>query len=404
MQDVSRRASKLIAAIAVAFAMVGATEACRTATQVELVVTYDGKCSDLNEVAFIIGTDPQVAEGRIESNVFTTSTTHCEQGSPSQVGSLVVTPNDNTGRASIIVLGAFGQHASDCKPEKGYAGCIVARRAFSFVDHTALTLLIPLEASCKDVPCDAHSTCTNMRCVNSNVMCAEGGCGDPGMTADGGVELADAPMNPDAFIQGLDAQPPMDGTIDDGAVDAPAGSCNGSDHFVSCTRPGSTTKTCTGTAPVCCYGSGFSAFGPMSFGPLGPDAAMPDAAMPDASMPDASMPDSSMPDGSMPDGSMPDAATTAMGYDCRPADMCATQLGEPNVNCRSAADCHAGAVCCFDHSGGGGTFCVAGSACPMEGAMTSRVCGAACECPGGQTCVGPRSVGTAPAQSFLVCQ
>jgi hypothetical protein len=87
----------MIAAIAATFAIVGATEACRTATQVELVVTYDGECSDVDEVAFIIGTDPQLAEARIESNVFTTSTTHCEQGSPSTVGSLVVTPNDTRG-------------------------------------------------------------------------------------------------------------------------------------------------------------------------------------------------------------------------------------------------------------------------------------------------------------------
>ena len=267
--------------------------------------------------------------------------------------------------------GPSAQHASDCKPEKGYAGCIIARRAFAFVDHTALTLEIPLEASCKNVPCDALSTCKSSACVDSNVSCGESGCGAPGMISDGGIVFTDAPTNPDAYVQGLDgAPPPIDGSIDgpiiDASLDSPletgldANTCNGADQFVACTKPGPLLTICSALGPVCCYGS--------STVPLLPDA------------------------------------TIEMGYACRTADMCAPQMGNPNVNCRSAANCHAGSVCCLDNSGAGGTFCFAGSACPMEGTMTARVCGAQCECPGGQTCIGPRSVGNAPAQSFLVCQ
>ena len=196
------RAGKVFALVALALGVAGisgTSEGCRTATQVELVVTYDGKCSDLQEVAFIIGTDRGVAEARIESNVFTTTTTHCEQGSPARVGTLVVTPNDATGRASIIVLASFGQSVSECKPDKGYAGCIIARRAFAFVYDSALTLEIHLERSCKDVPCDAESTCKHAACVNSTVACAASGCSKPGVLADGGTELVDAPTNPDAY-------------------------------------------------------------------------------------------------------------------------------------------------------------------------------------------------------------
>jgi hypothetical protein len=111
-----------------------------------------------------------------------------------------------------------------------------------------------------------------------------------------------------------------------------------------------------------------------------------------------------MPDAAMPDAAMPDAAMPAMGYDCRPADQCTAPQGNPRVNCRTAANCHAGSVCCVDNSGAGGTFCVAGTACPMEGTMMSRVCGAACECPGTQTCTGTRTVGDAPRQAIVVCQ
>jgi hypothetical protein len=373
---VRRRAVKVTAGIGLLLGAALMSEACRTATQVELVVTYDGACSDLREVAFIIGTDPTVAEGRIESNVFTTTTSHCEPGSPSRVGTLVVTPNDATGRASIIVLASFGgQHVTECKPEKGYFGCIIARRAFAFVDHTALMLDIPLETSCKNVPCDAESTCKKAACVTSNVSCTESGCNPPGAIADGGIEFTDAPTTSDAYVQAHDAQPPpvdgspppVDGSVDgpmptDAPVDAPpeASGCNGSNQFVSCTKPGPQLAICSSAAPVCCYGSGSIA--------------------------------------------LIQDATIGMGYDCRPADMCMPQAGNPNLNCRGAANCNPGSVCCFDNSGAGGTFCYVGSTCPMEGAMTSRVCGAGCECPAGKTCIGPRSVGSSPAQSVLICQ
>ncbi len=62
---VKPRARKVFALVALAFGVAGisgTSEGCRTATQVELVVTYDGKCSDLQEVAFIIGTDRGTAE------------------------------------------------------------------------------------------------------------------------------------------------------------------------------------------------------------------------------------------------------------------------------------------------------------------------------------------------------
>jgi len=378
---VSRRAWKVTAAIALAFSVAGASEACRTATQVELVVTYDGKCSDLQEVAFIIGTDPNVAEGRIESNVFTTTTTHCEQGSPSRVGSLVVTPNDATGRASIIVLASFGgQPVTECKPEKGYAGCIIARRAFAFVDHTALTLEIPLEASCKNVPCDAVSTCKNAACVTSDVSCTGSGCGQPGVISDGGIEFTDAPTDPDAYVQNLDAQPPprdagfdgqiptLDGDIPpmDAAFDAPpetggeGGSCAGmgTGLSVNC-NSASGLQICTPMSPVC----GYSDVGVAK----------------------------------------PDAGIIPPGYACRTTLESTPSMQNPTIACRSNMNCPANSVCCIDMSDFKVACTFPGTPC-SNGAMVIQACSQTCECNTNQHCGPGPTLGTAQSQGpFGVC-
>ena len=62
-REATRQKGFALVALALGVAGIsGTSEGCRTATQVELVVTYDGKCSDLQEVALIIGTDRGVAE------------------------------------------------------------------------------------------------------------------------------------------------------------------------------------------------------------------------------------------------------------------------------------------------------------------------------------------------------
>ncbi len=384
-ETVSRRALEVTSVMALVVGAAGASEACRTATQVELDVTYDGNCADLQEVAFIVGTDPAVAESRIETNVFTTTTSHCEPGSPSRVGTLVVTPNDGTERASIIVLASFGgQHVTDCKPEKGYAGCIIARRAFAFVDHTALTLEIPLETSCKNVPCDAVSTCKHASCVSSETSCSGSGCGDPGVIADGGVELSDAPTDPDAYVQSLDAQPPpfdgspppSDASADapfpppsDGGNDAPVeassgpGTClDGGTINVSCNTAGMGLQICTPASPVC----GYSALGAM-----------------------------------MPEGGMPS------GYACRPPGASTPSMQNPSIACQSAMNCPSDSVCCINMTAGVySVSCTApgSTSCPAGG-MVIQACSQSCECRSNEHCVPGPSFGNSPMQSTLgICQ
>jgi hypothetical protein len=379
---VRRRAVQITAVIGLLLGTALMSEACRTATQVELVVTYDGACTDLQEVAFIIGTDPTVAEGRIESNVFTTTTSHCEAGSPSRVGTLVVTPNDATGRAAIIVLASFGgQHVTECKPEKGYAGCIVARRAFAFVDHTALTLDIPLETSCKNVPCDAESTCKNASCVTSGVSCGERGCGQPGVIADGGIEFTDAPTNPDAYVQGLDAQPPrldaqpppFDGAFDgpppldgsppplDGSAETGTGTCTGmgTAQPVACTTSMG-PRTCFAPGTLC----GYSAVGTMT-----------------------------------PDGGTPP------GYACRLPGDCNPSAQNPSIACRSTANCPANSVCCLNMLAGSVSCTTPGITTCIGGGMSVQTCAQECECQANEVCVPGPALGTAPPQVQVgVCQ
>jgi hypothetical protein len=104
-------AKRVSAFIALVFASTGVSEGCRTATQVELVVTYDGNCSDLTAVGIIVGTEPGLVEQRVDTNVFTTSTSHCEPGTPARVGTLVVTPND----ANAFVGNAPAQSLTVCQ-------------------------------------------------------------------------------------------------------------------------------------------------------------------------------------------------------------------------------------------------------------------------------------------------
>lgn len=351
------------------------SEACRTATQVELVVTYDGACSDLQEVAFIIGTDPTVAEGRIESNVFTTTTSHCAPGSPSQVGTLVVTPNDATGRASIIVLASFGgQHVTECKPEKGYAGCIVARRAFAFVDHTALTLDIPLEQSCKDVPCNAESTCRHAACVNSTVSCNASGCGDPGVIADGGIEYTDAPTTSDAYVQGLDAQPPI---VDGSADSAPPG-----DGSFDGAPPPSDGSADTGTGSGSCTGMGVAQ--PVScVTTLGGRVCSTPGTLCGYSDVAAMSPDG---------GGVP------AGYACRTPNESTPSSQNPSIACRSTVNCPANSVCCLNMFAGSVSCTTPGITTCIGGGMSIQTCNQSCECQANEMCGPGPSLGNAPSQ------
>jgi hypothetical protein len=247
----SARAGLLVALVGAAVAGTAA-EACRTPTEVTLDVSFEGgDCASLGAVAIVVAADPVGGERRVETNDYTTVTHGCEPGT-SHVGTLVMLPTES-GRGAVIVIGGLGSiRPESCKPANGYAGCIVARRTFSFSAHTALTLPVALAFSCLNVPCDAVSTCKAGGCVSSNVEASGGTFTEPGTPLpDGAIPYVDASG---------DATPPAS----DAATDASDAATDASDHGTDpcaahdvrlrCPTDGG-TDDCPSIGEVCCnYG------------------------------------------------------------------------------------------------------------------------------------------------------
>ena len=181
-----------------------ASQACRAPTQAELDISTNAECSEVGAVALVVSGDPQTAESRVAQGFFAAQTTACDVNH--FIGSLVVTPGDETA-AVIVITPPVGTPISDCQPPK-YTGCIVARRAFSFIDHVSLKIPISLDVECRDVPCDAFSTCRKGSCYSSSTSCDDTG------TCLGAGELPDGGLSPDAAIL-VDGSPPHDGAPDD---------------------------------------------------------------------------------------------------------------------------------------------------------------------------------------------
>jgi hypothetical protein len=226
-------------------------DACRTATEVTIDIRYEGSCSERKNVAILVGEDPFVIEDqRIPQKVFSASTYDCTSG---EIGTLVVTPNGNSTRGAVVVIAGIDRTAEDCKKDDGYFGCIIARRTFSFEEHTALLLPILLEIKCKNVPCNAVSTCKAGSCVSSEAQCQGTTCAGFGTLPDGGDNTVDAPTSSDA-VASQDAN--HDAIADaptDAKQDAEAGP--GQDAGVCtyvgptyCPPYGASTTTCSGTS------------------------------------------------------------------------------------------------------------------------------------------------------------
>lgn len=355
------------------FGLMGAAQGCRAPTEAILDVSFNGPCTGGSSIGIIVGTDPKDAERRIQGGIFTT-TAECVTG---RVGTLVVTPNESTGRAAIVILAGVGKSGRLCLGSDGYKDCIVARRTFTFVEHTSLSIPILLDLDCKDVPCDAESTCDKKQCTKSEINCSGEGCGKPGELPDGGTELVDAPTNPDAYVNtdgaiGVDGNPPEDSGTDSPVV-TDSGSCENAHDPVLCNRTVGGPVVCPSNAHACCYG-----FSPADGG------------------------------GGV-DGGLIDAMSGASGYDCRTGG-CNDQPSNPTVRCRGSKNCAAGQVCCRSTMYGGASCMIA--PCPNVapggpdggGSGAQQFCENDCECLGGKTCTGQTSFGSATMQTLQVCQ
>lgn len=223
------------------------------------VRTLGFKCQELRRVTLVVAKDPESAEKSWESPQAEHDTrTSCV--SDDEVGTLVITPSSTSG--AVMVLASYTDQRC-VAPD--YKGCIVARRRFSFIENVRLHLPITLEASCKDVPCNALSSCRSGVCVSSETDCAsDGTCStdaEPVVAADGGTVPPPADATLDIPPNDHYVPPGQDGTIpdpdggDDAPVDSPSG--DGADANLgplgnACPSSDPGAPNCNALGQVCC--------------------------------------------------------------------------------------------------------------------------------------------------------
>ncbi len=237
--------------------------ACRTPTQITVEIrTHGFRCDEIKRLTIAVAKNPAIAEERMTSG-FVAAEVVQDKAAPAKdclaedrVGTLVVTPDDATGA---IIVAASYDTSERCVPPD-YKGCIVARRAFTFVERSSLLLPVTLELRCKDVPCGVFTSCRAGECVSSNATCEEGSgtCtseAEPVFTADGGSIPSEASVQPDgAPLDDGGVLPdggPADGGESEAGVDAGIDSGPGATNFcradagyVDCYKPTDATSVC----------------------------------------------------------------------------------------------------------------------------------------------------------------
>jgi hypothetical protein len=245
---------------------------CRSATQITVDIrTLGMTCADLKGVSIVVAGSRDDAENKLDGDTLSAQIPRGECGADDhRLGTLVVTPGSS--HAAIIVRARVSEGPdSPCKrPE--YTGCIIARRAFSFVDHTSETLPITLEASCTNKPCDPTTSCRTGTCVDSSANCSEGAdtcesLAEPMVSPNGMVILPDGAAAP------TDGSVATDGSVVDGSdgattrdtgVDAPIDALveAGTDYGNACPIPGGSTDCheSVGPSSPCCRMSGLASY------------------------------------------------------------------------------------------------------------------------------------------------
>jgi hypothetical protein len=324
------------------------TEGCRNATQVTIELRTVGSlpCNALLGVAIVVARTPKEAEEKMALGSFSAEVARgqCEADG-STIGTLAITPFGTTG--AVMVKARYTDVSGNRCAAPDYKGCIVARRAFAFVDHASVTLPISLEVACVDVPCDVETSCRNGVCVSSTAECSESSatCVSPAepTATDGGTVV------PSEGGPGHDAAT-SDGANDSGARDA------GIDAAVV---DGGTTY---GSTNICPY----------------------------------------------QDGAVSDCTELSLdnvccghpltGWQCETKSTCTPAGGtpSPSLACTGAKHCPANTWCCGYPAGGGTSSC-------QPGCMAQFLCSTNADCPPPKICsqmTGP----TAGGRGLRLCQ
>jgi hypothetical protein len=252
-------------------ALIAAAASCREPTQMTLRITTGEKCTDLSGVQIVLGPSPSVSQDRFQQHYAAAVTRDCTPGAGDNlIGTLVVTPGGNGGTvvvaAGVALNGNPAPDPADCEKPSVAPSCIIARRSFSFIDHTSLTLPIDLSPLCVGKACDPASTCYKGSCVDANVGCADSSCDLGGAGTGTG---ADASSSDGAYDADLgDVMSIVDGSIlsDSGNAGHDSGS------VVTDATAGADTGTYDGPAPLCgnsgfpyCYPNGVMGAGTPGF-------------------------------------------------------------------------------------------------------------------------------------------
>ena len=191
--------------------------ACREPTEITIVIKTGEKCTDLSGVEIVVGPDQAQTQTRFEQQ-FTAAQTH-ECDATGTIGTLVVTPGGSGGTivvaAGVAVGGVAAPDPTTCAMTENAKHCIIARRSFSFISHSSLTLPIELDPLCLGKACDPASTCFKGSCVNAAVTCSGSDCGlaqeNPGQGMGSGTEAGSSDGAYDAELDGMsfeDVTPP----------------------------------------------------------------------------------------------------------------------------------------------------------------------------------------------------
>jgi hypothetical protein len=194
---------------------------CRSPTEVSLDLTTDVPCASFTGASIAVGT-----QDTVETKPPATTTSTCNAAG--SIGSLVIVPSgSDDAEITIRVAGGVNRDPETCTDDAAdFSGCIVSRRAVRFIEHTPLTLEVPLRSACLGVVCPATQTCVEGACVSDQVpaTCGTGGeaCGEAQLDLDGAVPadggVVDAGTDADATVA-----PPEGGTMvpADATADAP---------------------------------------------------------------------------------------------------------------------------------------------------------------------------------------
>lgn len=209
-------------------AFVAVAVSCREPTEITVVIRSGEKCSDISGVEIVVGPDQSETQSRFEKQ-FTAALSHdCDANGV--VGTLVVTPGGAGGTivvaAGVRVGGAPAPDPASCATPANAKSCIIARRSFSFLSHTSLTLPIELDPLCVGKACDPSNTCFKGACVDATVTCNGAECGlsqeNPGQGNGGGNEAGSSDGAYDADLDAMSFDDVFDTGID-GTMVAEAG-------------------------------------------------------------------------------------------------------------------------------------------------------------------------------------